>query len=354
MSQSGFASIFRSSAFASLTPPALTANSGHLVHTSQALCASAADRQAGNWGLKSSVPYNPELSPKYITVDQHDDPLTKATKYKSAAQPVYALKRWAELMPPPAALPPARAQALASFALDSGAVKDLHEIAASPAKPRAEFTRPREAETISAEEWRETVRFARAKRAEYAALPPLGKPTWDTVLNVEAVPESATTRPVARFGVAVHPPSYAIVPESDEPTIVKARVLNGMVFRSQNMKRYAVGVAGIVAYAPNLTTNTDGFRSQLLDVRVSHAEFDYKARPHVIVDTNATLRDMRGALGFTFPENSSFSERFKKEAGATTDSARSSSSKSSSDSAPDSDIVNILRSWPSIKNDPPR
>ncbi|KAJ3153043.1 hypothetical protein HDU86_005341 [Geranomyces michiganensis] len=353
MSQSGFASLFRSSAFASLTPPALTANSGHIVHTTQALCASATDRQTGNWGLKSSVPYNPELSPKYLTVSQHDDPVTKSTKYKSAAQPVYALKRWAELMPEPSALPPARAQALASFALDSGAVKNLEEIAASPAKPRAEFTRPREAETIGAEDWRKTVRFAREKRAEYAALPPESKPTWDTVLNVESVSEGATARPIARFGVAVHPPSYAIVPEPEEPVTVKARVLNGMVFRSQNMKRYAVGVAGIVAYAPNLTSNTDGFRTQLLDVRVSHAEFDYKARPHVIVDTNPTLRDMRGARDIALSQNSSFSERFKKEAGATADSI-SSSSKSSSDSAPDTDIVNILRSWPSIKNDKPR
>ncbi|KAI8919961.1 hypothetical protein DFJ77DRAFT_450622 [Powellomyces hirtus] len=301
MSQS-FGALFRCSSFASLVPPLLTSSQAApaaaavATTTTQALSAPRAARQKGNWGLKQSLPSHIiDEHPRYVSVSHHDHPWTKSVKYESASGQVEMINRWVELVPPESEVPPARAEALASFVNDTDVGRTTDDA----------FTRPRELETMSAEEWRKTVKMARERSGEFSKLEGASRTQWEDFLNVGPEPAQASTH--GPPGVPVHPPTYTVVPETEgqlTQTIVKGRVLNRLMNQSG---RFSIGVAGIVAYAPTLTADkgyTEANRNQLQDFVVQHAEFDDKARPSLILNPYKPRRTI-GMVNPLRPPNSS-------------------------------------------------
>ncbi|KAJ3011244.1 hypothetical protein HKX48_006943 [Thoreauomyces humboldtii] len=308
MSQN-FGALFRSSSFASLAPPVA---SQLAVPVTQALTAPLAHRNNGNWGLKRSLPSGKGAEhPWCVAVSDHDHPWTKTTRYQSAAEPVNMLRRWAELMPPVTAVPPSRAEALATFVNDAqeGAVLGT-ETGDQGAAP----LRPRDTDSMTSEEWRELIKTARASRDRYLAIPELERPSWDEFLNVLVHPKTQIELQSARPGVPIHPPTYAIgEADASSPTIVKGRLLNSF---ASKQGRYSVGVGGIVAYAPSLGqsqsngrgndfSNVEGYRTELKDYEVKHASFDDKGRPLVVIQLYSPATH---ATGFSTSPVGTFAE----------------------------------------------
>lgn len=258
MSQS-FASLFRASSFASLDAAG-----------NQALTAPPAARAVGNWGLKHDLPKN--TATRYVKINKHDHPWTKAPDYKSASGKVMLLRRWKELMPPVTSEPEARAHALASFARDTDA------------GPDAEKDLPptgRDLSKMSADEWNATAKKARELAGTRRKAP------WFELLDVqESSSFYGSSSPKA---VPIHPPSYRIDSSSnkEDQVIVKGRILNHLNVKTS----FSVAVAGIVAYLPSIDRNsvlgssTSADRGSLEDFVVRRAEFDEFGRPQVVLGT---------------------------------------------------------------------
>ncbi|TPX60754.1 hypothetical protein SpCBS45565_g07436 [Spizellomyces sp. 'palustris'] len=276
MSQS-FATLFRSSGFAALD------SAGQ-----QALKTLAGQRKAGNWGLKHDLPKNTQIH--YVQVSQHDHPWTKAPKYKSASDRVRLLQRWKELMPAVGEIPPARAEAMNTFARDPGARLEAVNGKAADWTPR-----PQHVAKMTPEEWAEKVAEARRRRKEFNSQS-FNRGTWTQFLNVSGPIEGSYASDTP-LGVPVHPPTYRIAKEESQKP-VKGRFLNPVSISTRGNQHWAIGVAGIVAYmhrGQNLEYNNNGHRAErspLMDFVVQHAEFDEFGQPEVVLGTPPKNRFM--------------------------------------------------------------
>ncbi|KND05149.1 uncharacterized protein SPPG_00817 [Spizellomyces punctatus DAOM BR117] len=325
MSQS-FATLFRSSGFAALD------STGQ-----QALKTPFSQRGAGNWGLKHDLPKNTQIH--YVQVSQHDHPWTKAPKYKSASDRVRLLERWNELMPAVGEIPPARAEAMNSFARDPEARLETVNGKAADWTPR-----PQHVAKMTPAEWAEKVAEARRRRKEFNSQS-FDRGTWTEFLNVTG-PIEGTYASDTPVGVPVHPPTYRIAKEESEKP-VKGRLLNTVSFAARGNQHWAIGVGGIVAYLHrgqqpgeknNEFSGHKADRNPLMNFVVEHAQFDEFGRPEVV-------------LGFP-PENSLKQQKVKRDSMSLFSQA--SSNATPSEPPTSSSILNILKAMQTGKTTPSR